>query len=138
MEISLEAHLECCPLLESLIGGKQVLFLDRYVLVYWFNEFMLTRGYIRWSNTGELCFTASSFRPTDHSRRYYTGDNTYNDMTKQALLFQAGPDHNYEPENQTRTEVFLLLYPFYLPHTKICRAMMIKPFGHSQPCLRLR
>jgi hypothetical protein len=37
--------------------------------------------------------------------RYYTGDNTYNDITKQALLFQAGPDRNYEPENQTRTEV---------------------------------
>ncbi|KAF2398931.1 glycosyl hydrolase family 76 protein [Trichodelitschia bisporula] len=35
---------------------------------------------------------------------YYTGDSTYNDMTKQALVFQAGPSANYEPENQTRTE----------------------------------
>jgi mannan endo-1,6-alpha-mannosidase len=39
------------------------------------------------------------------SSRYYTGDNTYNEMTKQALLFQVGPNNNYEPENQTRTEV---------------------------------
>jgi mannan endo-1,6-alpha-mannosidase len=39
------------------------------------------------------------------SSRYYTGDNTYNDITKQAMLFQVGPNNNYEPENQTRTEV---------------------------------
>jgi mannan endo-1,6-alpha-mannosidase len=35
---------------------------------------------------------------------YYTGDDTYNDITKQALLFQVGPNNAYEPENQTRTE----------------------------------
>ena len=32
---------------------------------------------------------------------YYTGDTTYNDETEQALLFQVGPDNNYEPTNRT-------------------------------------
>jgi hypothetical protein len=32
---------------------------------------------------------------------YYTGDSTYNDETEQALLFQVGPDNNYEPTNRT-------------------------------------
>lgn len=32
---------------------------------------------------------------------YYTGDSTYNDVTTQGLLFQAGSDNNYEPTNQT-------------------------------------
>ncbi|KAL1590695.1 hypothetical protein WHR41_00737 [Cladosporium halotolerans] len=32
---------------------------------------------------------------------YYTGDTTYNDVTEQALLFQVGPDRNYEPTNRT-------------------------------------
>jgi hypothetical protein len=45
------------------------------------------------------------FCVTNMSSRYYTGDNTYNDITKQAMLFQVGPNNNYEPENQTRTEV---------------------------------
>jgi hypothetical protein len=40
-----------------------------------------------------------------NANRYYTGDNTYNDITKQAILFQTGPDNNFEPQNQTRTEV---------------------------------
>lgn len=35
---------------------------------------------------------------------YYTGDTTYNDETSQALLFQAGPDADYMPPNQTKTE----------------------------------
>lgn len=32
---------------------------------------------------------------------YYTGDTTYNDITTQAMMFQTGPDRNYEPPNQT-------------------------------------
>jgi len=36
---------------------------------------------------------------------YYTADDRYNNATRQALLFQAGPDNNDEPANQTRTEV---------------------------------
>jgi mannan endo-1,6-alpha-mannosidase len=32
---------------------------------------------------------------------YYTGDSQYNDITEQALLFQVGPDNNYEPTNRT-------------------------------------
>lgn len=35
---------------------------------------------------------------------YYTGDTTYNTITTQALLFQAGPKGDYMPENQTKTE----------------------------------
>jgi mannan endo-1,6-alpha-mannosidase len=35
---------------------------------------------------------------------YYTGDTIYNDVTTQALLFQVGPDDDYMPPNQTKTE----------------------------------
>jgi mannan endo-1,6-alpha-mannosidase len=35
---------------------------------------------------------------------YYTGDTTYNDVTSQALLFQVGPNQDYMPPNQTKTE----------------------------------
>lgn len=34
---------------------------------------------------------------------YYTGDTTYNEVTKQALLFQVGPDDNYMPPNQSKS-----------------------------------
>ncbi|CAN6624368.1 mannan endo-1,6-alpha-mannosidase Dcw1p [Trichomonascus vanleenenianus] len=35
---------------------------------------------------------------------YYTGDDTYNDVLKQSLLYQVGTDNNYMPSNQTTTE----------------------------------
>ena len=35
---------------------------------------------------------------------YYTGDTSYNDVTTQALLFQVGPNNDYMPPNQTKTE----------------------------------
>ncbi|KAH8684547.1 glycoside hydrolase [Tricladium varicosporioides] len=35
---------------------------------------------------------------------YYTGDSTYNDVTTQAMLFQVGPNADYMPPNQTKTE----------------------------------
>ncbi|CAD6455520.1 44f714e9-782a-402c-a15c-6b04c0c61bc9 [Sclerotinia trifoliorum] len=35
---------------------------------------------------------------------YYTGDETYNDEVKQALLHQAGDDYDFMPLNQTKTE----------------------------------
>jgi len=35
---------------------------------------------------------------------YYTGDDTYNEITTQGLLFQVGPQANYMPPNQTKTE----------------------------------
>jgi mannan endo-1,6-alpha-mannosidase len=35
---------------------------------------------------------------------YYTGDTTYNEVTKQGLLFQVGPNNDYMPPNQTMTE----------------------------------
>lgn len=36
---------------------------------------------------------------------YYTGDDTYNDVVMQALLAQVGPDNDFMPPNQTKTEV---------------------------------
>ncbi|KAK3110081.1 hypothetical protein LTR53_016000 [Teratosphaeriaceae sp. CCFEE 6253] len=35
---------------------------------------------------------------------YYTADSTYNDVVSQALLFQTGPDADYMPPNQTKSE----------------------------------
>lgn len=35
---------------------------------------------------------------------FYTGDDTWNDITTQALLWQAGDDGTFMPTNQTRTE----------------------------------
>ena len=35
---------------------------------------------------------------------YYTGDSTYNDVVTEGLLFQVGPQADYMPPNQTKTE----------------------------------
>ncbi|KZF20773.1 glycoside hydrolase family 76 protein [Xylona heveae TC161] len=35
---------------------------------------------------------------------YYTGDTSYNDAVTEAMLHQAGPDNDYMPINQTKTE----------------------------------
>lgn len=35
---------------------------------------------------------------------YYTGDTQWNDLIQQGLLFQAGPNSDYMPPNQTMTE----------------------------------
>lgn len=35
---------------------------------------------------------------------YYTGDNQYNELVQQALLFQVGDTNDYMPRNQTLTE----------------------------------
>ena len=35
---------------------------------------------------------------------YFTGDNSHNDITTQAMLFQVGPNKDYMPPNQTKTE----------------------------------
>lgn len=35
---------------------------------------------------------------------YYTGDETYNDIVTQGLLFQTGPEENYMPPNQSKNE----------------------------------
>ena len=37
---------------------------------------------------------------------YYTGDSTYNAVVTQGLLAQVGPDNDYMPPNQTKTEVW--------------------------------
>lgn len=39
---------------------------------------------------------------------YYTGDSTYNNVITQGLLAQVGPDNDYMPPNQTKTEVEFL------------------------------
>lgn len=36
---------------------------------------------------------------------FYTGDTTYNEVVTQGLLAQVGPDNDYMPPNQTKTEV---------------------------------
>ncbi|PGH06117.1 hypothetical protein AJ80_08223 [Polytolypa hystricis UAMH7299] len=35
---------------------------------------------------------------------FYTGDDSYNDITSQALLWQSSPTEDFMPPNQTRTE----------------------------------
>jgi mannan endo-1,6-alpha-mannosidase len=35
---------------------------------------------------------------------YFTGDTTFNKITTQALLFQVGPNNDYMPPNQTKSE----------------------------------
>jgi mannan endo-1,6-alpha-mannosidase len=35
---------------------------------------------------------------------YFTGDDTYNEITTQGLLAQVGPNNDYMPPNQTKTE----------------------------------
>lgn len=35
---------------------------------------------------------------------YHTGDDTYNDVIKQSLLYQTGQNNDYMPSNQTTTE----------------------------------
>ena len=34
---------------------------------------------------------------------YYTGDDTYNAMITEAMMFQVGPDNNYMPPNQSKS-----------------------------------
>ena len=36
---------------------------------------------------------------------YYTGDSQYNDLVTQGMLHQVGPNNDYMPPNQTKTEV---------------------------------
>ena len=36
---------------------------------------------------------------------YYTGDTSYNDVVTQGMLFQTGPNNDYMPPNQTKSEV---------------------------------
>lgn len=35
---------------------------------------------------------------------YFTGDDSWNDITSQAIIWQAGGDGTFMPSNQTRTE----------------------------------
>lgn len=38
---------------------------------------------------------------------FYTGDSTYNSVVTQGMLAQVGPNNDYMPPNQTKTEVKL-------------------------------
>lgn len=50
---------------------------------------------------------------------YYTGDTTYNAVVTQGLLAQVGPDNDYMPPNQTKTEVRPSTRNIFLePHRK--------------------
>jgi mannan endo-1,6-alpha-mannosidase len=41
---------------------------------------------------------------------YYTGDSSYNEVTMQGILAQVGPQNDFMPPNQTKTEVFYLAH----------------------------
>ena len=53
---------------------------------------------------------------------YYTGDTSYNDAVTQGMLFQVGPNNDYMPPNQTKTEVW---------RSALSRTHLWKPSG---PC----
>lgn len=36
---------------------------------------------------------------------FYTGDDTYNDVIMQGMVAQVGPENDFMPPNQTKTEV---------------------------------
>jgi len=36
---------------------------------------------------------------------FYTGDSQYNEVVTEGLLAQVGPNNNFMPPNQTKTEV---------------------------------
>ena len=55
-------------------------------------------------NHGRVLMALSAMFMTMIDYWYYTGDTTYNDETQQALIWQAGPDYDFMPENQTKTE----------------------------------
>jgi mannan endo-1,6-alpha-mannosidase len=46
---------------------------------------------------------------------YYTGNSEYNEVVTQGMLHQVGPNNDFMPPNQTKTEVSfgppLLLFP---------------------------
>jgi mannan endo-1,6-alpha-mannosidase len=45
---------------------------------------------------------------------YYTGDTTYNDEVKQALLHQVGDDKDYMPRNQSKSLVCIPKKQWYI------------------------
>jgi glycosyl hydrolase family 76 len=62
---------------------------------------------------------------------YYTGDDRYNQWITDGILFQTGPDNNFEPVNQTRTEVCIASSVHEQPNC--IRVTMIKHSGHLLP-----
>lgn len=47
---------------------------------------------------------------------FLTGDGSYNDLVKQALNWQKGPNLDYMPPNETKTEVCYVVSLFYSPN----------------------
>ena len=39
---------------------------------------------------------------------FYTGDTSYNDVVMAGMLAQVGPDNDFMPPNQTKTEVWTI------------------------------
>ena len=68
----------------------------------------------------------------NHYCRHYAGDDTWNNVTQEALLFQVGPNQNYEPVNQSRTEV-CGSKGHTRRGTKRHRVTTTKPFGLLPP-----
>ena len=48
-----------------------------------------------WWEAGAMCGSLIDYW-------YYTGDDKYNNLVSQAMLFQVGDDDDYEPSNQTK------------------------------------
>lgn len=72
---------------------------------------------------------------------YYTGDSTYNAVVTQGLLAQVGPDNDYMPPNQTKTEVRKPAHKNSAPERWVvdgvpkadtCRETTTKCSGHSR------
>lgn len=77
------------------------------VKVVQFSAFKADQDFeLRWCNTGNFHMSLRTL-PFANIVRFLTGDTTYNNITKQALLSQVGPNNAYEPTNQTRVEVCL-------------------------------
>jgi hypothetical protein len=65
---------------------------------------------------------------------HWTGDNSYNEVTKQGMLWQAGAQADYMPANWSR---YLVCYPssvsLRMRSLILCRETMIKSSGVSLP-----
>jgi Glycosyl hydrolase family 76 len=94
METSLEGYQDCYHQMQLVhtIGGNLVLYGERYEGIY--------------------CWSTDKL--IDHVQMieywYYTGDDRYNQMISDGIQFQTGPENNFEPANQTRTEVSVCVF----------------------------
>jgi Glycosyl hydrolase family 76 len=64
---------------------------------------------------------------------FYTGDSQFNDLVTTALLSQVGPDNDYMPPNQTKSEVSCRIIAC-ITATNRSRETMIKYSGPWLQC----